>query len=222
MLRLERETLNDRAYGALKQGLISGQFRPGHVFVIRKLAESFGISTTPIREALQRLVAERTLSLQHNRSIAVPVLSNDTFRELMRIRCAVEGLAGEIAAERMADAHIEQARDALRGMDLAIAEGDGRRYLALNEEFHFTIYTQAGAPILLGTIRDLWGRAGPYMTYLIDLASYMPRGNDLHRSILAALEARNGEDVKRQVVTDITTAADAMMPLVRSQTAPNG
>src|SRR6478735_7249750 len=52
------------------------------------------------------------------------------------------------------------------------------------------------------------------MTYLIDLASYMPHGNDLHRAILAALEARNGEEVRRQVVIDITTAAEAMMPLV--------
>lgn len=214
MLKLERETLNDRAYAALKQALISGQYRPGHVLVIRKLAENFGISTTPIREALQRLVAERILTLQQNRSIAVPLLSLDTFRELMRIRCAVEGLAGEIAAERMEDAHLHKARAALQGMDAAIADGDGKRYLALNEEFHFAIYTRASAPILLGTIRDLWGRAGPYMTYLIDLASYMPHGNDLHRAILAALEARDGEEVRRQVVIDITTAAEAMMPLV--------
>jgi hypothetical protein len=87
-------------------------------------------------------------------------------------------------------------------MDAAIAERDGKLYLALNEEFHFAIYTRASAAILLGTIRDLRGRAGPYMTYLIDLASYMPHGNDLHRAILAALEARNGEEVRRQVVIE--------------------
>src|SRR5262245_25108751 len=50
MRRLEHQTLNDRAYGALKKGLMSGQFKPGEVLTIRHLAAEYGISATPVRE----------------------------------------------------------------------------------------------------------------------------------------------------------------------------
>ncbi|TIP70711.1 MAG: GntR family transcriptional regulator, partial [Mesorhizobium sp.] len=115
MLKLEHQTLNDRAYAALKQELISGSFNPGQVLVIRKLAEMFGISTTPIREALQRLVAERLLEMKNNRSIIVPVLSSSAFEELTRIRIAVEGLAGEMAATRITARGLADIRAALQG-----------------------------------------------------------------------------------------------------------
>ena len=125
MLQIDRETLNDRAYGALKQNLISGQFVPGQVLVIRKLAEELGISTTPIREALQRLVAERILELQQNRSVAVPRLATATFRELVRIRSALEGLAVEMAVDDVGPAELKQLRKGIAGMDKAIAANDG-------------------------------------------------------------------------------------------------
>ena len=90
MSKIEHQTLNDRAYGEIRKGLISSRFQPGQVLVIRNLAETYGISTTPVREALQRLVAERLLVLLPNRSIAVPSLSAKKFAELARIRCAIE------------------------------------------------------------------------------------------------------------------------------------
>ncbi|MBZ9906482.1 GntR family transcriptional regulator [Mesorhizobium sp. BR115XR7A] len=207
MLKLEHQTLNDRAYGALKQELISGGFSPGQILVIRKLAESFGISTTPIREALQRLVAERLLETQNNRSIIVPLLSAPAFSELTRIRIAVEGLAGEMATSRMTESGLADIQAALAGMQRAIETQDATAYLALNEAFHFAIYEHAGAPILLNMIRDLWGRVGPYLKLLMRADRYIPQSNDAHRRIVAALEQRNGPAVRASLEEDISVAA---------------
>ncbi|MBZ9722504.1 GntR family transcriptional regulator [Mesorhizobium sp. CO1-1-11] len=207
MLKLEHQTLNDRAYGALKQELISGGFSPGQTLVIRKLAESFGISTTPIREALQRLVAERLLEIQNNRSIIVPLLSAPTFAELTRIRIAVEGLAGDMATSRMTESGLADIQAALAGMQRAIEAQDATAYLALNEAFHFAIYEHAGAPILLNMIRDLWGRVGPYLKLLMRADRYIPQSNDAHRGIVAALEQRNGPAVRASLEEDISVAA---------------
>jgi DNA-binding GntR family transcriptional regulator len=207
MLKLEHQTLNDRAYGALKQELISGGFSPGQTLVIRKLAETFGISTTPIREALQRLVAERLLEMQNNRSIIVPFLSAPAFAELTRIRIAVEGLAGEMAASRMTESGQADIQAALAGMQRAIGAQDATAYLALNEAFHFAIYEHAGAPILLNMIRDLWGRVGPYLKLLMRADRYIPQSNDAHRRIVAALEQRNGPAVRASLEEDISVAA---------------
>jgi len=99
VLKLKHLTLNDRAYSKLKEALISGTFAPGEPLIIRKLAEAYGISTTPIREALQRLVAERVLEMAPNRSIVVPMLTATAFEELTTIRVATEGVAAERAAQ---------------------------------------------------------------------------------------------------------------------------
>jgi DNA-binding GntR family transcriptional regulator len=210
MFKLEHHTLNDRAYAALKQGLISGDFKPGQALVIRTLAETFGISTTPIREALQRLVAERVLEIQLNRTIAVPLLSLSTFTELARIRCAVEGLAGELAAKVFDSEDAARLRGCVAGMDAAIQANDGKRYLSLNEQFHFQIYTRANTPILLDMIKDLWGRIGPYMNYLMETDAYVPQSNDTHRQILAALETRAESLVRVLIVEDISKAAEVL------------
>lgn len=212
MLRLDRETLNDRAYASLRQSLISGNFSPGEVLVIRKLAESLGISTTPIREALQRLVAERILEVKHNRSIAVPLLSLKAFGELVQIRCAVEGLAAEIATARLTRAQLVVIRETLAGMDEAIGAGHGGSYLALNERFHFAIYGCADAPILLNLIEDLWGRVGPYMHFLMDIDAYVPQSNAYHRQIVTAIERGDAAGARTYVVEDIMVAAAALMP----------
>ena len=214
MMRLEHQTLNDRTYDAIKQGLISGQFKPGEILVIRKLAEGFGISTTPIREALQRLVAERILEIRHNRSIAVPLLSAAGFQELVQIRCAVEGLAGQLATAKIGEPQLQALLQSIDGMDEAINRGDSRRYLALNEEFHFAIYRQSEAPILLGYIRDLWGRVGPYMNYLLEIASYIPQSNLHHQQIYAAIKKHNETAVRELIVTDIADAAIAIAPFI--------
>lgn len=207
MLKLEHQTLNDRAYGALKQELISGGFSPGQAMVIRKLAETFGISTTPIREALQRLVAERLLEMQNNRSVIVPLLTSPAFEELTRIRIAVEGLAGELATSRMTQSGLADLKAMLADMQRAIETGDGRAYLTLNEAFHFAIYRHAGAPILLDMIRDLWGRVGPYLTLLMQADRYIPQSNDAHRRIVAALEQQSVSAVRVSLEEDIAVAA---------------
>ncbi len=118
--KLEHQQLNDRTYAALKGGLISGMFQPGQVLVIRTVAAGYGISPTPVREALQRLVAERLLTMQANRSIIVPPLSVDKFSELYRIRCALEGLAGELAAEHFHATDLIRIRKTVEAMDESI------------------------------------------------------------------------------------------------------
>ena len=77
--KLSRSTLNEEVYEELKQALISGKIAPGSTMTIRSLAQSFGISIMPVREALRRLVAEHVLVLLPNRSVALPVFTAERF-----------------------------------------------------------------------------------------------------------------------------------------------
>jgi DNA-binding GntR family transcriptional regulator len=212
MSKIEYRTLNDRAYDEIRKGLMSGSFRPGQVLVIRTLAETYGISTTPVREALQRLVAERLLQMLPNRSIAVPHLSVDKFTELVRIRTALEGMAGELATAHIRKMHLQRLRKLVKDADEAIAAKDGRAYVAINQKFHFLIYDNAASPLLLQMIQDLWSQVGPFFNRLFDDESYVPKANDEHLAICQALEVGDAAAVRLHIVSDITSAAKSLMP----------
>lgn len=212
MSKIEHHTLNDRAYSEIRKGLITSRFRPGQVLVIRALAETYGISTTPVREALQRLVAERLLITLPNRSIAVPGLSMEKFAELARIRCALEGLAAELAVAGIKPVHIEKLKALLGDIEKTAANRDSRGYVNLNQKFHFIIYERANSPHLLQMVQDLWSQVGPFFNGLFEDESFIAHANEQHVRIVAALEAGDAAEVRRAIVRDITVATEALTP----------
>jgi DNA-binding GntR family transcriptional regulator len=209
-LKIEHKTLNDRAYDAIRSGLISSQFQPGQVLVIRALAESYGISATPVREALHRLVAERLLIMLPNRSVVVPELTRDAFVELTEIRAALEGLCAELATPLIKAAAIKRLHALFKDLQKAIDARDIRSYVALNQQLHFTIYDHAGAPRLLSMIQALWSQVGPFLTNLFDCSDYIGQANDQHRRIITAIETGDAAATRLAVVSDIRSAARSL------------
>ncbi|RQN38189.1 GntR family transcriptional regulator [Paraburkholderia tropica] len=215
--KLSHQNLNDRTYLRLKAGLIAGTFRPGEPFVIRPLAERLGISTTPVREALQRLVTERLLVMLPNRSIVVPTLSSDEFAEIYRIRGELEGLSAELALPHLKSVDVTHLKRQIGIMDKAIKRGDKTLYREANQLFHFMIYERADSPQLLEMIRTLWGQVGPVFYGLLDDPDY--DGNEQHRQIIEAIEARDAAALRRCVAEDIATAGRTIAPRLNALVA---
>src|SRR3954447_832999 len=93
LARIARETIQDRVYSVLRDRLMRGGFEPGQKLKIAELANALGTSAMPVREALNRLAAERAVEALPNRSMRVPSLSKDALHDLMETRFALEGLA---------------------------------------------------------------------------------------------------------------------------------
>lgn len=215
---IEHKTLNDQAYERIKKGLVSSEFKPGEVLVIRQLADTYGISVTPVREALQRLVAEQSLHLLPNRSIAVPVLTVDSFEELRQIRCALEGLAGELAAPRLTATHAQRLQGIVDAIDENIERREVRAYLANNQKFHFFIYERSGLPVLLQMIQNLWVQVGPYFYGLFEDSHYLAHANEGHKRIMAAIREGRPAAVRQSVMDDINEAGASLIPRLRELT----
>ena len=111
LARIERETVQERVYGVLRDRLMRGGFEPGQKLKIADLASALGTSAMPVREALNRLAAERAIEALPNRSVRVPSLSKDALQDLMETRFAVEGLAVARAAKNMTAETLAQLRD---------------------------------------------------------------------------------------------------------------
>jgi len=163
LARIERETVQERVYGVLRDQLMRGAFEPGQKLKIAELATALGTSAMPVREALNRLAAERAIESLPNRSVRVPSLSAGALQDLMETRFAVEGLAVTRAAANMTDGTLTRLRELIAAQSETDSEHISEASAELNRTFHFTLYKQSGSTVLLPIIESLWLQFGPYM-----------------------------------------------------------
>ncbi|MCY3983222.1 MAG: GntR family transcriptional regulator [Roseovarius sp.] len=209
--KIERTTLAEKAYQQLRAGLASATFGPGEVLKIRSLADQYGISPTPIREALQRLVAENALKAQANRSFSVPILTRTRFEEIITMRMALEPIASRQGMVALKKRDIRELDLLTEDMYKAIKKSDVRIYLEGNRQFHFIIYEKSESPLLLGVIKDLWVLAAPYFIHLFAEAAYVEQCNDWHRRISRAIKDGNADAMAKGICDDISAARDTLL-----------
>lgn len=187
---IDLPSIPDVVYRQLRRDLARGVYKPGPIR-IRPLAERFGVSATPVREALRRLEAEGLLTLRKNQ-IVVNSLSEVELREVFAIRAELETFALRKGAEA-----IRTDDELLAGLQQLIDlmdehEHDLEEWRAANEEFHMRIYHAAGMPRLSSMIDSLWIVVEPYMRLYVSTAGSFRAAQEQHRAMLASL--RDGKD----------------------------
>jgi DNA-binding GntR family transcriptional regulator len=199
------ETLGDQACRSLRAALRRGALAPGERLTTRRIAATLGISLTPAREALNRLVAERVLELGRDRAVLVPELTRARYRELLAIRLELEALAArQGCAALAAPAVMARLRALYAAHEAAFRARDPQAALQLNEDFHFTIYAAAGMPVLLQMIEALWLQVGPTMRLLYPAsfdAGWIGQAN--HTAMLAAIAAGDATALVSAVRQDL-------------------
>ncbi|WP_425961023.1 GntR family transcriptional regulator [Rhizobium nepotum] len=198
---LEYENLNSAIYGKLCDALIQGQFRPGDRLKIRDLAEQFGTSVTPIRDAILRLANDEAIIFRSPRDIRIPGMNESRYKEIRAIRLRLEGLAAETAAQLATSADIAALESILRENEQAIANGDRLKGTELNQAFHFMLPKIAGLPLLNGILRRLWLQMGPHIS-----DAYIQGGRtmiDYHYPVIDALKRHDSAAASMAIVDDI-------------------
>jgi DNA-binding GntR family transcriptional regulator len=213
---LDRQTLGERVYAKLSDLLISGRLAPGEKLSLRAAADVLGVSIMPVREAVSRLVADKALEVAPNRSVRVPLLSAAQFRDLTRVRIAIEGHAAAQAALYRDDADlasIARAEEAMRAERAALIP-DLPRAVELNKTFHFAVYEAAHSPITVEIIRALWLKAGPVIN--LDLRANperLAKGDAIrfHADVREAIACGDGDAARSGIAADIDGAADFIL-----------
>lgn len=208
---MEKVNLQDKVYITLRNALIRGHFEPGAQLTIRALAGALGTSIVPVRDALQRLVAERSLELLGNRSACVPELDQTEFAELVRIRLMLEGEAMRLIPVPLQPQQLDELELSNRKFELAVDRGDAEAVTDANMEFHFQLYRLAGGELLYGMIETLWVRAGPMLRTPFKAESYDPivfrNGIERHTEILAGLRKSDTDIARTALLRDISDTA---------------
>ena len=210
--RLERVTLGERVHTELRELLMGGELAPGQKMSLRSVAETLGVSMMPVREAVARLVSDQSLEVLPNRAVRVPLMTRSRFKELTRVRLAVEGFAAEEAArsrtepdlvgmQRCEEAFLAEARS---------PDPQADRAVRTNKEFHFAVYRATGLPTLVGIIEGLWLKIGPVLNFDLKASPERLRtggATEHHRRLLTAVKLGDAAAARQALVDDIRGAA---------------
>jgi DNA-binding GntR family transcriptional regulator len=180
-------SLPDVIYERLRREIATGQLQPGPL-KLRPLAERFGTSPIPVREALRRLEADRLVSFVGNRAIQVNEVSAKELDEVFAIRAELETLALRLAMPAVTQP--ETLAELERLMDLMDEQADDpTEWRSTNEEFHKALYEPSDSPRLLGLIHNLWIVVEPYLRMYVRSLPGLRESQKQHRAIVEHLVA---------------------------------
>ena len=170
----------------------------------------------PVREAVKHLGAEMALEILPNRSVRVPVMTKQRFRELLLLRCTLEGLAIETAVMHLDAAElatIEQSAHHFE-QEMSAPQPDIAHVIQHNKDLHFGIYRAARLPQLLALIETLWLQVGPVLN--VDLRSGSRRLSEAtavehHRQMLEGLRLRDAKRARQALLGDLNSAARVIL-----------
>jgi DNA-binding GntR family transcriptional regulator len=185
----------------IRELIITGKLGAGEQLRQRDLAQRFGVSQTPVREAMRRLESEGLLVCDTHRGFTVVTSDQGLLEENFLIRAALESLGASLAASKIDAEGLTRLRDLNERMR-ALADDDPA-YAELNREFHFTVYSCACSPLLLSLMRLLWAslHGGPKVSRTHAESARQ------HDDILTALTDRDAAGASAQTYQHIMGAA---------------
>src|SRR3954467_1378309 len=148
IIAIPRGSLHDQVANRLRQMLVEGRIAPGAKLNERELAEVLQVSRTPLREAIKMLAAEGLVELLPNRGAIAVSLSEADVLNTFEVMAGLEGISGELAAQRITDAELAEIKAMHFEMLAAYTRRDLPAYYRLNAAIHNAINAAAKNPVL--------------------------------------------------------------------------
>lgn len=156
IMAIVSKTKNVAVYRKLRQSIIKGKLKPGQKLVMADLAKMFGLSETPVREAIRRLESDGYVHFTPHTGAVVTRIDEGKLVEIYLIRIELEALATRLASPHITERDIEFLNKKNHSMETAIQQNKYEDLGALNKDFHLRIYKAAPFPRLYKMICDLW------------------------------------------------------------------
>ncbi|MET1082776.1 MAG: GntR family transcriptional regulator [Burkholderiales bacterium] len=192
-------------YEWLRQEILSGALEPGSRIRQQQVAETLGVSYTPVREAIKQLQATGLLTHEPNRGSAVSSLEDDALNELYLLRGAVEGLGARLAASRISEDQLA-ALGTIHAEMTRIVEGDmdSDRLAELSRRFHSAIVAAGGPHIIYPKLQEIWSNYPvPRSASLWASAEHSSRALQAHQRLIAALRAGDSDAAAKEMEAHI-------------------
>ncbi|MFB7269110.1 GntR family transcriptional regulator [Streptomyces sp. NPDC056244] len=189
-----RRNLREEIIETLRAAVISGQLRPGVVYSAPSLAEQFGVSSTPVREAMLDLVREGLVEAVRNKGFRVTELSEQDLDDITHLRALIEIPTVRRIAEAGVDpAVIERLRPLAAGIEDAARRQDLIAHVTIDMEFHLTLLGLTGNSYLVETVRSLRSRSRIYGLSILAAHDQLVPSSHEHAELLDLIEAGDAD-----------------------------
>lgn len=188
---IARPSLHEELVDRVRELIIEGELEPGTKIPEKELCETFGVSRTPMREALKVLANEGLAVLEPNRGAWVSTVTMEELEETFPVLAALERLGGELACANGTETEIAFVRERHDDMVRHFKARDRQPYFKANQDIHDGILRAAGNPVLTQHHRVLASRAkrARFLANISD--TRWSQAVDEHEEIIKALEARD-------------------------------
>jgi DNA-binding GntR family transcriptional regulator len=200
-------------YDELRDQIITGLLRGGEQLSADDLGKRYGVSKTPIREALKRLEQEGLVEAIPRVGYFVSQVTLGQISEVFQLRRILEVAAAEIAAEKASEDELLF----LESLDSGYARGDidgFRRFLAKNREFHYRVALASGNKRLADSVRALLDEMQRFLFLRLHVSAGIDSGVRDHQQLVAALRARDATRARETMIQDIEAARQALVSAI--------
>ncbi|WP_027716071.1 GntR family transcriptional regulator [Desulfuromonas sp. TF] len=213
------QTLREKILETIREAILRGALKPGEKVAEPELAERFGISRTPIREAFRQLESEGYLTVIPRKGAVVTALSERDVEEFYAIKSILEGYAARMAAVNLSSKDIDRLEAINDRLEQLARDGDVKTFFRVHNEFHELFIRAAGNEKLLELIGQLLMKFNRLRMASLSLPGRMEISVNEHKKILEAFKSNDGEKANQLVSK---TAAYGGQVLIQSMAQQEG
>ncbi|MCH8808976.1 MAG: GntR family transcriptional regulator, partial [Proteobacteria bacterium] len=216
ILSMPGAVLHGQVAQRLRQMLVEGQIAPGAKLNERELCEQLKVSRTPLREAIKTLAAEGLVELLPNRGAIAVQLGEDAILNTFEVMAGLEGLSGELAAQRVTPEELAEIEAMHYEMKAAYTRRDLSTYYRLNMSIHRAINAAARNPVLTATYHQVNARLQA-LRFRSNLdGEKWTRAVQEHDRMVAALQKRDGAALRAELVAHLGHKRDVVIEQLRA------
>jgi DNA-binding GntR family transcriptional regulator len=208
--------LSERLRESIEEEIATGRLLPGTRLDEVELATRFGVSRTPIREALRLLLGEGLVEMRPQRGAVVAQATPQRLIEMFEVMAELEGMCARLAARRLSEqemAEIEAAHDACRG---SAAARDADAYFYANERFHYAIYAASHNTFLFEQASALQRKLRPYRRLQLRVRNRPQRSFEEHQAIVDALRDGDADKAVQSIRAHVVVQGERFADLIAS------
>ncbi len=200
----------------LEDDIVAGRIKPGDRLDEQSLAGRFGVSRTPIREALRQLAAAGFVEIRPHRGAVVSAPDPYRMMEMFEVMAELEAMSARLAARRLTDAAEAELARTLKACERAARGGDTDSYYRENELFHRALYAAGGNRFLAEQATALHKRLAPYRRLQLRVRNRMRISQAEHQAIVAAICAGDPQAAGLAAHNHVNVQGDRFNDLVAS------
>lgn len=207
----ERKSLGEHVFESLKHSIVRGKISSGEWLVESHIAETLGISRTPVREAIHKLEREGLIERQPRGGFVVQGLNRDDIEETFGIRSVLEGYAARLAAAKHQAQDLRELENKIEEFQIALDNKKMNLLPTINTEFHDLLYNLSKSPKLINIINGLRDQIYRYREMILKEKQFASTSNQDHKKMLRYIRKRDAEGAERVVREHILRGQEVVL-----------